>query len=78
MLIQRAEQWLPEGKGHSWGWQKKAKMYKRDQMYDEGWKLNFWWWTCCGYIEAEIEGCIPETRVTLIKNKPKIKKDYLV
>ena len=30
------------------------------------------------YIEAEIEGCISETHVTLIKNKPKIKKDYLV
>ena len=54
-------------------------MDKRDQMYSKGWKLNFWWWTCCGYTEAEVEGSIPETHVTLIKKKkPKIRKDYLV
>ena len=53
-------------------------MDKWDRMYGKGWKRNLWWWTCCGYAEAEIEGAIPETHVTLIKTKPRIRKDYLV
>ena len=42
------------GRGTVWQWGEEAKMVKRDQMYSEGWKLNFWWWACCGYTEVEI------------------------
>ena len=69
---------VSKGEGAEWGWRKKAKMDKRDQMYGKEWKLNLWLWTCCGYTEAEIKGGIPETHFTLIKTKPRIRKDYLV
>ena len=51
-------------------------MDKRDQMYSKGWKLNFWWWTCCGYTEAEVEGSIPETRY-LNKKKKNLKLEKI-
>ena len=60
---------VSKGEGAEWGQQKSAKMDKRDQMYGKGRKLNFWWWTCCGYTEAEVEGSIPETHVTLKKKQ---------
>ena len=46
---------VTRGEGAQCGrWGEEAKMVKRDQMYSEGWKLNFWWWACCGYTEVEI------------------------
>ena len=36
------------GKGEGEG-----KMGKGDQLYGDGWKLNFWWPACWGYTEGE-------------------------
>ena len=47
MQMQRTEQWLPKGKGL-----REGEMGKGDQLYGDGWRINFWWGACCSVYRS--------------------------